>query len=88
MGLVIVVAPGGLARSFNGALMETLRLRFRNTDMARDLSEAQRLTELHGGTLAIDSAIGAGTAVSVCLPTSRIIDRDSGTGEGGAAPIA
>src|SRR5215813_2910651 len=35
----------------------------------------KRLVELHGGTLAIDSALGRGTTVTVLLPAGRIIDR-------------
>jgi PAS domain S-box-containing protein len=33
----------------------------------------KRLTELHGGTLSIDSEPGAGTTVSVVLPASRVV---------------
>jgi len=35
------------------------------------LSIARALCELHGGTLSIASAVGAGTTVSVSLPASR-----------------
>ena len=35
----------------------------------------KRVVELHGGRLAIDSALGRGTTVSVLLPAGRIIDR-------------
>lgn len=42
---------------------------------------AQRLIELHGGTLAIESAPGKGTTVTMRLPASRVI-------ESGDAPLA
>jgi PAS domain S-box-containing protein len=35
---------------------------------------ARGLTELHGGTIAIESKLGHGTAVTVRLPASRIVD--------------
>jgi signal transduction histidine kinase len=36
---------------------------------------AKRLTELHGGTLSLDSEVNMGTLVSITLPRSRILDR-------------
>jgi len=48
---------GSLARKFEGAGL--------------GLSIARALCELHGGTLSIASAVGAGTTVSVSLPASR-----------------
>jgi signal transduction histidine kinase len=36
---------------------------------------AKQLAELHGGTLAIESALGAGTTVTVFLPASRFVER-------------
>ena len=38
------------------------------------LPYAKRLTELHGGTLTIESELGKGTTVSVTLPPQRLID--------------
>jgi len=38
------------------------------------LPYAKRLTELHGGELAIESELGKGTSVSVSLPACRLID--------------
>ena len=38
---------------------------------------AQRLVELHGGTLTIDSALGKGTTVTVVLPAERTHIRES-----------
>jgi signal transduction histidine kinase len=37
---------------------------------------AQRLIELHGGTMSIDSELGKGTTVTVVLPTERTRHRD------------
>jgi signal transduction histidine kinase len=34
---------------------------------------ARSLTELHGGTLAIESQLGAGTTVTVTLPAQRVV---------------
>ena len=48
---------GSLARKFEGAGL--------------GLSLARALTELHGGTVAIVSAVGTGTSVTVSLPASR-----------------
>ena len=49
---------GSLARRFEGAGL--------------GLSIAKSLVELHGGTLAIESAVGAGTTVTIALPAARI----------------
>jgi signal transduction histidine kinase len=38
---------------------------------------AKRLVELHGGTLAIDSAPGSGTTVTVLLPGDRVVTRSA-----------
>jgi len=48
---------GSLARKFEGAGL--------------GLSLARALTELHGGTVGIVSAVGSGTTVTVNLPASR-----------------
>ncbi|MEI9993711.1 MAG: PAS domain-containing sensor histidine kinase [Rhizomicrobium sp.] len=50
---------GSLARRFEGAGL--------------GLSIAKSLVELHGGALAIESAVGAGTTVTVALPPVRTI---------------
>jgi signal transduction histidine kinase len=39
---------------------------------------AKHLTELHGGTVTIESAVGAGTTVTVSLPAERLcLDRQA-----------
>ena len=48
---------GSLARKFEGAGL--------------GLSLARALTELHGGTVGMVSAVGSGTTVTVSLPVSR-----------------
>ena len=48
---------GSLARKFEGAGL--------------GLSIARALSELHGGSLSIASAVGTGTTVTVSLPASR-----------------
>lgn len=45
MGIVFAAAMTGLARSFNAALTEALRLRFANADLARELTVAQDIAE-------------------------------------------
>ncbi len=49
---------GSLARRFEGAGL--------------GLSLAKALAELHGGTLAVQSAVGEGTTVTIALPAARI----------------
>ena len=44
----------------------------RNHGAGLGLPLARSLTELHGGTLAIDSALGVGTTVTVTLPAVRV----------------
>ena len=44
----------------------------RNTGTGLGLPLAQRLAEMHGGALSIESALGAGTAVTVQFPAQRV----------------
>jgi len=46
------------------------------------LSLAKRITEMHGGTLEIESAKGVGTTVRVILPVERVV-----AGPSGAKPV-
>jgi signal transduction histidine kinase len=48
-----------------------LNRRYEGTGLGLPL--VQRLTALHGGVLAIDTAPGAGTTVTVTLPAERCI---------------
>jgi two-component system, cell cycle sensor histidine kinase PleC len=41
------------------------------------LAISKHLAELHGGTIGIDSTPGIGTTVTVTLPASRAVSRDS-----------
>jgi signal transduction histidine kinase len=56
-----------------GQVDNRLARRYEGTGLGLPL--VKRLVELHGGTLAIDSALGRGTTVTVLLPADRIIDR-------------
>ncbi|MBI3852920.1 MAG: response regulator [Verrucomicrobia bacterium] len=54
-----------------GAYMQFERKLHEQQGLGLGLAIAKRLTELHGGTLSIQSAQGAGTAVTVKLPTAH-----------------
>jgi len=78
-GLVVVVRDTGIgmapeeipvALSRFGQVDTRLARRFEGTGLGLPLSK--RLAELHGGSLTIDSAPNAGTAVSVLFPIERL----------------
>jgi len=56
-----------------GQVDNRLARRYEGTGLGLPL--VKRLVELHGGTLAIDSALGRGTTVTVLLPADHIIKR-------------
>jgi len=56
-----------------GQVDNRLARRYEGTGLGLPL--VKRLVELHGGMLAIDSALGRGTTVTVLLPADRIISR-------------
>jgi signal transduction histidine kinase len=52
-----------------------LRRKYEGTGLG--LPIAKQLMELHGGTLAIESAVGLGTTVIIGLPASRVIYKET-----------
>jgi signal transduction histidine kinase len=78
-GLRIIIADTGIGmrhedlpralESF-GQIDSTLARKYEGTGLGLPL--AKRLIELHGGTLKIESTIGAGTTVTVSLPPDRL----------------
>ena len=71
----IGMAPGHIeiALAPFGQVDNRLARRYEGTGLGLPL--VKRLVELHGGTLAIDSALGRGTTVTVLLPADRTINR-------------
>ena len=59
-----------------GQIESDLASRHQGTGLGLPL--AQRLTEMHGGSLELESAPGRGTSVTVRLPASRILTPDPG----------
>jgi signal transduction histidine kinase len=83
-GLVIEVRDTGigiaemdipLALERFGQIDSTLARKYEGTGLGLPL--ARQLTELHGGTLILESAIGVGTTVRLVLPARRILPRDT-----------
>src|SRR5262249_20456190 len=56
-----------------GQVDNRLARRYEGTGLGLPL--VKRLVELHGGTLAIDSALGCGSTVPVLLPAGRTSNR-------------
>src|SRR5579871_1556443 len=61
-----------------GAYMQFDRKMHEQQGLGLGLTIVRRLTELHGGTLAIQSEKGAGTSVSVRLPKVTTVDKGAG----------
>jgi len=70
----IGMAPGEIpvALSRFGQVDNRLARKFEGTGLGLPLSK--RLAELHGGSLSIESAPGAGTTISVVFPVERLIE--------------
>ena len=79
----IGMSPEEICRALElfGQVDNSLSRRFDGTGLGLPL--AVQLTELHGGTLTIESAPGVGTAVIVRLPASRIISDQGNQAEKG-----
>jgi cell cycle sensor histidine kinase DivJ len=74
-GIAVIVADTGIGMA-TGHDASQDDSRFARADGGGlGLPLVKRLVELHGGTLAIDSAPGRGTTVTVLLPTDRIVER-------------
>jgi signal transduction histidine kinase len=65
----------GVALARFGQVDNRLARRYEGTGLGLPL--VKRLVELHGGKLAIDSALGRGTTVTVLLPADRVIMRSA-----------
>jgi PAS domain S-box-containing protein len=72
----IGIAPEDLARALSpfGQVDSRLSRRYEGTGLGLPLARA--LTELHGGTLELDSVPGRGTTVRVTLPAARLVEHE------------
>ena len=79
--LTLTIADTGIGMSADdipkaltpfGQIDSRLSRKYDGTGLGLPLSK--RLIELHGGTLAIDSVVGAGTTVTIRFPRERIVD--------------
>ncbi|HXP75106.1 MAG TPA: HAMP domain-containing sensor histidine kinase [Stellaceae bacterium] len=75
IGMAVADIPKALERF--GQIDDRLERRYEGTGLGLPL--ASKLIELHGGTLKIDSRIGAGTRVTIVLPPWRIVGRSGET---------
>lgn len=51
--------------------------RYWRHDPCVGLPLSKQLTELHGGSLALESTVNVGTTVTVTLPRERLVARDA-----------
>jgi len=70
----IGMAPEDIARSVEAFRQADASLSRKFGGAGLGLSLVKRLAELHGGTLAIQSAPGQGTVVTIRLPKERVLD--------------
>lgn len=68
----IGIAPHDMKRAFERFSQVDARLSRRYEGIGLGLPLSQRLMELHGGTLELESEIGKGTTVTVTFPAERI----------------
>jgi signal transduction histidine kinase len=81
----IGIAPENIAKALQpfGQIDSDLNRAYAGTGLGLPL--AKELAEMHGGTLELQSQLGAGTTVTVCFPASRIVPearRETGPGVG------
>ena len=69
----IGIAPADMEKVLApfGQVESAFSRRHQGTGLGLPLARA--LTELHGGTLALESAVGAGTTVTILLPRARVV---------------
>src|SRR6185295_1405217 len=65
------IAPGDVDRVFDRFSQVDNTYARRHSGTGLGLHLTKRLVELHGGTIRLDSEVGAGTTVSVTLPSWR-----------------
>jgi cell cycle sensor histidine kinase DivJ len=68
----IGMAPEDVARVGQPFMQADSRLERRYDGTGLGLVITKRLTELHDGVLTVESAVGLGTMVSICLPAARV----------------
>jgi signal transduction histidine kinase len=73
----IGIAPGQIGKAMEpfGQIDSKISRKYEGTGLGLPL--AKRLVELHGGTLAVESALGVGTTVTIVLPHERVVRRQS-----------
>ncbi len=71
----IGIAPGQIPKAMEpfGQIDSKVSRKYEGTGLGLPL--AKRLVELHGGTLAVESALGVGTTVTIVLPRERVVPR-------------